>query len=161
MVSSREISIIPIIAGAIVVIVITFFVVVISNSNTKNVVVRIGSGIYKADIASDEESRQKGLSGLPNLEVDRALLMIFPDSQKWGIWMKDMEFPIDILWLDENKVVVHAVANANPSISDSKTFTPKSPAKYVIELPAGSIKNKSIVVGSIAAFEISPVIGVK
>jgi len=49
--------------------------------------------------------------------------------------MKDMKVPIDIVWLDSNKRVVHIVKESSPDDSTSITFTPLSQAKYVIELP--------------------------
>lgn len=161
MVFKREVGIVPVIAGAIIVIVITFFVTAFSANRQKEVIIQIGNGIFTANIAKTDEDRQKGLSGVKKLESDEALLMVFPESKEWGVWMKDMLIPIDIVWLNEDKIVIHAVANANPLLSDSKTFTPKKPAKYVIELPAGSIKTKSINVGSIAVFDVSFINGAK
>lgn len=115
----------------------------------------LGDGIFRTDLALDGEARTKGLSGVSKLDPDQALLMVFPTDDKWGIWMKDMKIPIDIVWLDSDKKVVYIVKNASPEISDSKTFKPQKDARYVVELPAGTVDSKAINTNGIAIFEIN------
>lgn len=158
---NRDNVVVPIIAGAIIIIAITFFVTIFSSGTSKKVMLQVGSGIFKADVALTESDRQKGLAGVEKINPDGALLMVFPKSDLWGIWMKDMKIPIDILWLDENKKVIFIVTNASPDLQDTKTFLPKTPARYVVEIPAGSTRSKAIKVGSYAIFDENSIIGVK
>lgn len=116
---------------------------------------RLGDGVFKASLATNETSRAKGLSGTSSLSSNQALIMAYPDSSKWGIWMKDMKIPIDAVWLDSAKRVVYIQENIQPEDSDTKTYTPKRNANYVIELPAGTVKNKAISIGAQAIFDIS------
>jgi len=78
--------------------------------------------------------------------------MIYPNEAKWGIWMKDMHIPIDIVWLDKNKKIVHIVKNVSPDNSTSKIFEPNTIAKYVVELPAGTVDSKAIITNQLARF---------
>ena len=115
---------------------------------------RLGSGAFSAQIADTERERTKGLSGVSKMDPDDALIMVFDRDDTWGIWMKDMKVPIDILWLNSNKKVIYMVKNASPELSTDKTFKPNDPARYVIELPAGAIQANGIKVGEIAIFAL-------
>lgn len=106
--------------------------------------VRVGSGAYSVWVAHTEAERIQGLSGVKELPKNGGLLMAFPEDGKWGIWMKDMYVPLDIVWLDTQKKVVYLVTNVSPELSTTKTFVPKTPARYVLELPAGSIQKAGI-----------------
>ena len=116
--------------------------------------VKLGTGTYRAKLADTNESRIQGLSGVSSFKPNDALLMVFDSDAEWGIWMKDMKIPLDIVWLDSNKTVVHIVKNASPDLSTSETFTPSEPARYVLELAAGSTTNNNIKVGDRATFTL-------
>lgn len=116
--------------------------------------VTLGSRAFSVTVADTEIGRQKGLSGITALGLNDGLLMVFPMSQEWGIWMKDMKVPIDIMWLDQDKVVVHIVMDASPEISDSRTFVPTKPALYVLEVAAGTVESAGIKIGDRASFRL-------
>lgn len=124
------------------------------NSSTSKTHIRLGSGIYDASVARSDVARQKGLGGVESLAPNEALLMVFPSDNMWGIWMKDMKIPIDIVWADKDKKIIHLVAYADPALQTSTTFRPSAPARYVIELPAGAIKRSAIVIGATAVFSL-------
>jgi len=116
--------------------------------------VKLGSGLYNLRVASDEAARSKGLSGTTKLGPAEGLLMVFETDGNWGIWMKDMKVPIDIIWLDKDKTVVYMVTDASPQLSTDKKFIPISPARYVVELPAGAIQKAGIKIGAKAEFSL-------
>lgn len=101
---------------------------------------------YHISIVDSEAERERGLSGSDSLPDGQAMLFVFPNDSTWGIWMKDMKYPIDIVWLDKGKKVVYTVKNAEPS-SYPKIFQPIEKARYVIELPNGTIEKTGIAVG--------------
>jgi hypothetical protein len=53
-----------------------------------------------ADLALTNEQIEKGLSVKDKLKENEAMLFVFEESAKRSFWMKDMKFPIDIIWLD-------------------------------------------------------------
>lgn len=117
--------------------------------------VHLGDGMFEMRIARTETELQQGLSGTQQLPDSEALVFDFPREYKWGIWMKDMNYPIDIVWLDASKKVVHIVENAKPESYPDTTYRPDTPAKYVIELKAGAVDSKRITIGAQAAFDSS------
>lgn len=111
----------------------------------------VGDGAFTARVASNEDTRKKGLSNTASLPGDEAMLFSFDMNSKWGIWMKDMHYPLDIVWLDESKKVVDMALNVSPE-SYPKVFTPKKDARYVIEFTAGTVKKERIREGQPAIF---------
>ena len=78
------------------------------------------STIYIADIplwvevANSLEKRRLGLSGRKILKEDRGILFVFDKPSNHGIWMKDMNFPIDIFWIDSENRIVDIQMRATP-----------------------------------------------
>jgi hypothetical protein len=116
--------------------------------------VRIGSGIYSLWLADTDTARFQGLSNIEKIHLNGGLLMAFDSDRAHGIWMKDMNFPLDLIWLDSNKKVVYIVKNAPPESPARTVYTPKEPALYVLELPAGSVQKAGIKTGDTAAFKL-------
>ncbi len=150
-----DLSVGPIVA-IVVIFIITLFVTVVLPGvmRPSDVDLQLGSGLFHAKIATNNDDRAKGLSGVTELESNQGLLMAFPSESKWGIWMKDMKVPIDIVWLDKDKKVIYIVKGASPESSTSKIFSPRTPAKYVVELPAGTVEASSIKLNNYAIFQI-------
>lgn len=114
----------------------------------------LGDGIFKAELAKTSPERSQGLLGRSSIDKNKAMLLAFPSSDRWKITIKDMQFPVDIVWLDQFKKVVYIVKDASTETSSTDTFRPKSNAKYVVELAAGTVDSKSINIGRIAIFEV-------
>lgn len=112
----------------------------------------LGDGIFKTELALNDAQRAKGLSNRSSLGANEAMLLVFPSNDKWKITVKDMKFPIDIVWLDQFKRVVYIVKHASSETSPTDTFEPKSDAKYVVELTAGTVDSRAINIGRIATF---------
>jgi uncharacterized membrane protein (UPF0127 family) len=90
-----------------------------------------------ASIANTDKQRELGLSGTKPLTPYEGMWFIFPQMGIYPFWMKDMQFPLDIVWVDDQMKIVDIQLNAIPE-SYPKTFIPKAPARYVLEIPAGS-----------------------
>lgn len=91
-------------------------------------------GIY-VKIASDEVTRTRGLSGVSSMDADVGMLFIFPKSTVLQFWMKDMNFPLDIVWIDENKKIIDISEDILPE-SYPNTVSSIVPARYVLEMNA-------------------------
>jgi uncharacterized membrane protein (UPF0127 family) len=144
------------IAGVVVVIVAVAISFALANFRPTTSV-KFGGSVFNVWTALDEQSRVIGLSGVESLKPNGGLLMAFSSDDTWSIWMKDMNIALDIVWLDSTKEVVHIVKNAAPELSTNTTFTPGEPARYVLELAAGSVQKYDINVGDTAEFEIGEV----
>lgn len=152
---SGNLSTTLIISGVLLIVGATFLLVVLPNIVKPPTSMWLGDGIFRTKLALNNNDRTKGLSRLNKLDSDQALLMAYPSEGKWGIWMKDMNFPIDVVWLDKNKKVIFLVKNALPEDSTTVSYKPDTLAKYVVELPAGTVDDKSITTKNSAVFQIN------
>ena len=109
--------------------------------------VTIGKTHIEAELAVTQVQREQGLSGRTYLSAGKGMLFVFDAPDTWGIWMKDMHFPIDIVWADTNGMIITIEHNVAPSSYPAHSFYPSNPAEYVLELPAGYTKAQSIAVG--------------
>ncbi len=103
-------------------------------------------------LADTPEKRTQGLSGKAFLPSNTSMLFKFDKPDIHGIWMKDMNFPIDIIWLDKNKTIVNLISDADPS-SYPHVFYPPKESLYVIETRAGLIKDKGLKLGDEILFD--------
>ncbi len=107
----------------------------------------IGDQTVHVYVADTDAERELGLSGRERLAPDEGMLFVFPIEGKFSFWMKDMKFPIDILWLSNDGTVIYIEENVSPD-SYPEQFAPKSGlARYVLELPAGFASAHEIGVG--------------
>ncbi len=102
-----------------------------------------GINFGQLDFADSFVSRLMGL--MFRKDPENGLILKLPSSRSRrgsAIHMFFMRFPLDIIFLDDYKKVVDMV-----SIRPWKTYTPRSPAKYVVELEEGSINNYKLEIG--------------
>lgn len=87
-------------------------------------------------VANTPKLREQGLSLRQGLNQNEGMLFIFGGAERYGFWMKEMFFPIDIIWFDSNSKIVFVKEHAEPT-SYPEVFMPAKPAQYVLEVPAG------------------------
>lgn len=115
--------------------------------------VTINDTIFFVDVVDTPELRAQGLSGRETLAKGEGMLFIFEEEAERGFWMKEMNFSLDIVWLDRDRVVVEITKNATPE-SFPEIFRPERPAQYVLEINAGESDKKEIKVGDQAIFSL-------
>lgn len=98
-------------------------------------VAHVGDIPVRVEVAQTDEERARGLSGRDGISRMNGLLFVFPKEGYHGIWMKDMKFPIDIIWISEDLKVVSVDRSVLPE-TYPKTFRPPVPIKYIIETEA-------------------------
>jgi len=103
----------------------------------------VALGVSVADTPKELEA---GLSGVASLPEFTGKLFIFPDDQRHGIWMKDMQISIDVLWFNSDLELIHIEEAVDPS-SYPFIFAPKQEARFVIETNAYFVKSLQIQVG--------------
>ena len=113
--------------------------------------ITIGDTKIEVEIADTAESRAQGLSGRTSLPENSGLLFIFTESSQPGFWMKEMNFPIDIIWLDESWKIVDLTIEARPE-KYPEIYLPRSPVHYVLEVNAGFISAHNLKIGDPARF---------
>ncbi|MBN2094296.1 MAG: DUF192 domain-containing protein [Candidatus Zambryskibacteria bacterium] len=142
-----------------VVIVVSFFFSVdfsrqnqteINNPNQVRIL-KIRNQVLNIEIADTDIKKIIGLSNREDLKKEEALLFVFETPGLYSFWMKDMNFPIDIAWIDENKKIIHIESKVLPS-TYPKIFVSNSPAKYVLETQAGFFEDSEIKIGDLAEF---------
>lgn len=105
----------------------------------------------QVDLAQTPAEHTRGLSGRKSLAADRGMLFIFEKSDSYGFWMPEMFISIDILWINEQKKIVHVEKNVTPD-SYPKIFKPSAAAKYVLEVPAGFSDLNAVTAGDAVDF---------
>jgi uncharacterized membrane protein (UPF0127 family) len=108
----------------------------------------LGREALVLEVADTDDLRKKGLSGHVPLRLNGGMLFVFTAPEVSGFWMKDMLFPIDIIWFDENRQIVDVWENAQPS-SYPEIRTPRLPAQYVLELPSGFFASHHLQMGDV------------
>ncbi len=110
-----------------------------------------GAPPLQAEVADEPGARERGLMFRPGLAPDEAMLFVFPTEGPWGFWMKNVNFPIDMVWLSANGTVVY-VQRAPPCLADPcPIYEPPAPALYVVEVPAGFAANNSLAPGTVVS----------
>ncbi|OED36042.1 hypothetical protein AB834_03415 [PVC group bacterium (ex Bugula neritina AB1)] len=101
--------------------------------------------VYTVKIAKTSKERKKGLMGVSSLKPNEGMLFIFKKMGHHSFWMKNTLVPLDILWMDNNKKVVHIVKNATPK--SLMPMVPQKKALYVLEVLADEAQQKKFSIG--------------
>ncbi|MFT7644879.1 MAG: uncharacterized membrane protein (UPF0127 family) [Candidatus Paceibacteria bacterium] len=112
--------------------------------NTTSVI--IGDTVVDASVADTLSKRIKGLSDTQFLPESVVKLFAFGVPGNHSIWMKNMNYPLDIIWLAEDGEIVHIEDNILPE-TFPESFSSPVPAWYVIEANAGFVASNTVVVG--------------
>jgi len=119
--------------------------------------VRIGETTFTVEVADSLKARARGLSGRASLPPGSGMLFIFEGTGIHAFWMKDMMFPLDLVWIGEQCAVEHLTPDVPPPTpeqadSDLPRFRSPLPVKYVLEINAGQAAAGNIQVGDPVAF---------
>lgn len=117
----------------------------------------INSKIINIELAETSLEKAQGLSGRESLPENSGMLFTWKEKAKPGFWMIDMKFPIDIIWISDNKIVGIA-KNALPEPGKSplqlKHYYPPEPINYVLEVNGWFCDKNNIKVGDMVTFSI-------
>ena len=104
--------------------------------------------VITTKVANTNKLREKGLSKQESMALNWGMLFVFEKNSPWAFWMKDMKFAIDIIWIDENKKIVHIFENVSPEPrkkdKDLIIYKPPVDSRYVLEINAGLAKLHNI-----------------
>ena len=114
----------------------------------------VGSAQFTVEMATTMTQQACGLSGRTGLADGHGMLFLFSSPNIQNFWMKDMNFPLDMIWVDADFNIVGIVKNVSPDTYDatnpdkSEFFGENYLAQYVLELPAGYSDKNNIKVGN-------------
>ncbi len=104
------------------------------------------------EIADTEQKREKGLSERNSIGENEGMLFLFSQKGSYGFWMKDMRFPIDIVWINGDKIV-GMERNLDPQIGTSeenlRVYTFSGDIDKVLEIKAGEIERLGLKEGDV------------
>jgi hypothetical protein len=113
-----------------------------------------GDHVFRVELARTIIEHSRGLSGRERLGEDEGMYFIFDSPTVQGFWMKDMLFPIDIIWISGERVVGFK-ENAQPepgrSIFTLPVYNSPGPVDRVLEVNAGTVAKYGIEVGDAVA----------
>ncbi len=111
---------------------------------------------YAVEIVSTTKEQSTGLMNHETLPEDQGMLFDFVQQKKHAIWMLNMDFPIDIIWLDKNKQVVYIEENAQPcsEVTNCTLYSPDETSKYILEINAGQTSAINLRVGDQITFNL-------
>lgn len=116
--------------------------------------VKIGEHEFKVEISDDFSERALGLSGHEVLRDDEGMIFVFPITMKQQFWMKDMLYPLDFVWIHDEKVVSINENIPHPSANNGEIARVSSGVRVnkVLEINAGVIDQLGIQVGDTVEF---------
>lgn len=107
---------------------------------------RIQGQTYTLFIANTEEKRTRGLANITSIQNNEGMLFVFEKPDYYRFWMKDMKFPLDFIFINENQIV-DMIRNVSPK-NYPNTFTSIEKADKIIELNAGEITRLNLKKGA-------------
>ncbi|OGL95229.1 hypothetical protein A2348_02830 [Candidatus Uhrbacteria bacterium RIFOXYB12_FULL_58_10] len=106
------------------------------------------------EVADSAEERRVGLSGHAWLDADRGMLFLFDEPGRYGFWMKDMDFPIDIIWLRGETIVNVTPDVPVPDGDDLPQYLPNTAVDGVLEVNAGFAQAHGLVAGDLLDIDL-------
>jgi uncharacterized membrane protein (UPF0127 family) len=113
-----------------------------------NKTITIGSQKIAAELATTASAQQLGLGGRACIGQNEGMLFVFSQPSQYSMWMKDMKFPIDIVWIGSNHKTVGVYRGVEPSTYPDTFVNSDGPALYVLELASQRSKSLGITTGT-------------
>lgn len=140
------------ITGVFITFIITITIVkfiVTDSSWDKTSKVTIGNETFFVEIADTPATQIKGLSGHEKLLDNEGMLFVFPEKSVQKFWMKEMKFPLDIIWINSDRVA-GIIYGAEPEAGEQLTiYASPEPVDKVLEISAGIASAKGVRVGDV------------
>ena len=124
-------------------------------SGTPNVTLRGHS--FSVEVAATPAQQEHGLMDRASMLPDHGMLFVFPDAEPRTFWMKNTLIPLDILFFDDS----HRLVTIRTDVPPCKTnpcpiYSSTAPARYVLELNAGTATKLGLRKDDVIAFSNLP-----
>ena len=116
-----------------------------------------GGAIIQAELADTPQKRATGLMYREHLDADRGMLFTFTQAQAWVFWMKNTKIPLDLIWMNEKKQIIHMEQNVpicTRTDDSCPQYRPNEGALYVLELAGGRVESLKLQRGSKLQFRV-------
>ncbi len=110
----------------------------------KTTEIKIAGKTFSAEVADNTLTRSRGLM---HRAAASPMLFIFPSETQEGFWMKNVNFPLDIIWIDSEKKIIGWDRMEPCFEKECKIYSPPGPIKYALEVEAGFVEKNKIKVG--------------
>ena len=108
----------------------------------------------QVEIAADDATRTQGLMYRDQLANDRGMIFLFAQSGDYPFWMKNTLIPLDMIWIDDQKKIVHVAHDVPPCKADPcPSYPPGANSRYVLEVAAGVAARHNLANGQTLRFE--------
>ncbi|MBF0276020.1 MAG: DUF192 domain-containing protein [Nitrospinae bacterium] len=112
-------------------------------------IIKIKDIEIKVEVAKSKDKRKMGLMFRNNLSKGTGMLFVYNSERTGGFWMKNMQFPLDIFFIDSNYKVVDIKRNFSPCFEEPCTgYRPTSTYQYVLEVNSGTASKHRINIGN-------------
>ena len=125
------------------------YVLAEEQKQNQTALVTVGGVNLITSLATTPDAQSKGLAIRDSLNENEGMLFIFETPQKYSFWMKDMKFPIDIIWINQDGKIVHIEKNLPPCVFllPCPSYAPKDDSLYVLEVVSNFTNKFNINVG--------------
>ena len=114
----------------------------------KTPIAKINGHVFSLYLAKTPEEQEIGLAKYNKIEQNQGMLFLFAKTDNYSFWMKNMKFPIDIIFIENNKVV-DVFQNVPVSTNDNlPVYTTKTKTNKVLEINASLAKKYNIKIGT-------------
>ena len=103
-------------------------------------------------VANNNSDRAKGLMFASPLDDDETVLFVFPHSDRYGFWNKNVSFKLSLAFLDENQRIVDI---KDLEAQSTQLVYPDKDAKYVVEAKGGAFDRLGIKTGDFLVYDSS------
>ncbi len=107
----------------------------------------VGGNAFSVEVADTFATRAHGLSGHAPLGENEGMLFVFGGTTTGAFWMKDMLFPLDLVWIRDG-IVVGTTENALPMRQTGfRLYPPPMAVDQVLEVNAHTVKRLHVIRG--------------
>lgn len=116
--------------------------------------VRVGEAQVLVEIADETDEIAQGLSGRASLPANQGMLFVLPSRSQPAYWMKEMNFDLDMIWIDNGRVVeIGENIPAPVGGEEPVTYQPQVAVTDVLEVNAGWARSNGVSVGDMVVLE--------
>lgn len=109
--------------------------------------VKINNITIPIELADTPQKQIQGLSDRAELGAESGMLFVFPDKKARSFWMKNMHFPLDIIWINDDKIINISKNLAPKGEHPEKIYGSEGDANYALEVNGGFCDQNDIKIG--------------